>query len=110
MTYRHKRDQCTKEARDIIENILSENVSNYDMTDSGGGGLSEKSKETVHIENGANVLVSDMDREGNNLDKMERYKPSQEFDFEVSEVKEGFEKKKKRRNYIEFREDYVNIR
>ncbi len=110
MTYRHKRDQCTKETRDIIENILHENMSSYDMTESSGGGLSEKSRETVHIENGANVLVSDMDKESNNLDKMERYKPSQEFDFEVSEVKEGFEKKKKRRNYIEFRADYVKIK
>lgn len=85
-------------------------MSSYDMTESSGGGLSEKSRETVHIENGANVLVSDMDKESNNLDKMERYKPSQEFDFEVSEVKEGFEKKKKRRNYIEFRADYVKIK
>lgn len=109
MTYRHKRDQCAKETRDIIENILRENVSSYDMIDSGGG-LSQKSKETMHIENGANVLVSDIDRDTDNLDKMEHYKPSQEFDFEVSEVKEGFEKKKKRRNYIEFRADYVNIK
>jgi hypothetical protein len=110
MTYRHKRDQCTKEARDILENILCENVSNYDMTGDRGGGIPEKTRDTVHIENGANVLVSDVDRENNNLDEMEEYRPSQEFDFEAREVKEGFEKKKKKRNYIEFRADYVKIK
>lgn len=110
MTYRHKRDPCAKEARDIIENILNANVSIYDLTETTGRESTEKSRDTVHIDNGANVLVSDIDRENDNLSEMERYSPTQEFDFEVTEVKECFEKKKKRRNYIEFRDDYVRIK
>jgi hypothetical protein len=109
MTYRHKRDSCTKEARDIIENILNEDSFNYDLTDASDGGPTIKTGKSVGIDNGANVLVSDVDREKNNLDEIERYRPCQEFDFEAMDVKECFEKKKKRRNYIEFRADYVKI-
>jgi len=99
-----------KETREIIENILHANASNYDLAETTDTESSEKSRDTVHIENGANVLVSDVDRENNNLEEMERYKPSQEVDVEVMEVKECFEKKKKRRNYIEFKADYVKIK
>jgi hypothetical protein len=105
MTYRHKRDPCTKEARDIIENILRANTTNYDLTETSD----VESRKTVHFENGPNVLVSDVDREKNNLDEIEKYQPCQDVDFEALDVKECFEKKKKRRNYIEFRADYVKI-
>ena len=44
-----------------------------------------------------------------NIEHLESYQPSQEMEFEVSEVKDCFEKKKKRRNYIEFRPDYSKI-
>ena len=37
---------------------------------------------------------------------VENYQSNQEFDFEVEEIKDCLEKKKKRRNYIEFRPDY----
>ena len=40
------------------------------------------------------------------LEDMENYEPNQEMDFEVDEVKDCLEKKKKRRNYLEFRPDY----
>jgi len=40
------------------------------------------------------------------MEQMETYEPTQEMDFEADEVKDCFEKKKKRRNYVEFRSDY----
>jgi hypothetical protein len=110
MTYRHKRDNCSKETRDIIENILNPETSDYDLSEVSGEKSLGKSKETVFIENGANVLVSDMDRENNHLEEMGSYQPCQEVDFEAIEVKDCFEKKKKRRNYIEFKADYVKIK
>jgi hypothetical protein len=110
MTYRHKRYLSTKDARDIIENILNANASSYDLSDASGERSFGKPRETVFIENGANVLVSDADRENNHLDEIENYQPCQDVDFEAMDVKECFEKKKKRRNYIEFKADYVKIR
>jgi hypothetical protein len=110
MTYRHKRDNCSKETRDIIENILNANASDYDLSEVSGERPPEKSKEKVYIENGANVLVSDIDGENNHLEEMGSYQPCQEVDFEAIEVKDCFEKKKKRRNYIEFKADYVKIK
>jgi hypothetical protein len=38
---------------------------------------------------------------------LERYIPSHEVDFKASEVKETFEKKKKKRSYKEFRPEYA---
>jgi len=110
MTYRHKRDSCTKEARDIIENILRENTAEYDLTETSSMESRIESEKKVHFENGANVLVSDVDRGSNSLDEIGEYQPCQELDFEAKEVKDCFEKKKKRRNYVEFRSDYVKIR
>lgn len=40
------------------------------------------------------------------LEDLETYEPGQEIDIEVADLKEGIEKKKKKRNYIEFRKDY----
>jgi hypothetical protein len=47
-----------------------------------------------------------VDEECVSLEDLESYEPGQEIDIEVAELKEGIEKKKKKRNYIEFRKDY----
>ena len=105
MTYRHKRDQCIKNTKDIIEKILGIHSDEYDLAEKSQEGYYSKSKEATHFSNGANILVTDTDSNCSNFDEMENYQPCQEFDFEVAVVKEVFEKKKKRRNYLEFRED-----
>jgi hypothetical protein len=99
-----------KNTKDIIEDILRERDADYDLTDSSHTGYSPKPRDSVQIENGANVLVSDDARECADLNDLENYRPCQEIDFEVTEVKEIFEKKKKKRNYIEFREEHVKVR
>ncbi len=99
-----------KNAKEIIEDILRAKDADYDLTVSSHKGYSLKRRDMVHNENGSNVLESDGARECTDLDEMGNYRPCQEIDFEVMEVKEIFEKKKKRRNYIEFREDHVKAR
>ncbi len=54
--------------------------------------------------------MSDDARECADLNEMENYRPCEDIDFEVTEVKEIFEKKKKRRNYIESREEHLKVR
>ncbi len=57
----------------------------------------------------ANVLRGEAEPPINgeeSMEDMETYETTQELDFEVDEVKDCLEKKKKRRNYIEFRSDY----
>ena len=44
--------------------------------------------------------------EDGEMECMDTYEPTQEMDFDVDEVKDCLEKKKKRRNYIEFSPDY----
>jgi len=56
-----------------------------------------------------NVLSGEADTETGkegSVGNMETYEPTQKMNFEVDEIKECLEKKKKRRNYIEFRTDY----
>jgi hypothetical protein len=40
------------------------------------------------------------------IEHMESYESTQDIDVEAEEVKDRVEKKKKRRNYVEFRPDY----
>jgi hypothetical protein len=99
-----------KDTRDIIENVLLVQSADYDLTEASGVKAAPESREIAHLENGSNVLVSESEHETDNLDDMETYRPSQEIDVDVTEVKEGLEKKKKKRNYIEFRTDYMKIK
>jgi len=70
--------------------------------------VSPKSADKKHGSS-SNVISENTDQASSDeraMDEMESYKPTQEMDFEVDEIKECLEKKKKRRNYIEFRPDY----
>ncbi|NHI89651.1 MAG: hypothetical protein EAX87_09015 [Candidatus Thorarchaeota archaeon] len=40
------------------------------------------------------------------MEDIQNYEPTQEMDFKADEIKDCLEKKKKRRNYIEFRSNY----
>ena len=121
VTYRHKKDPCMKETKEIVENILRMKASDYDLTDPSEIVTSGK---TIQInrreEHEANVLPDDteevmgecsedeviVDGDCVSLEDMESYESGQEIDIEVTELKEGIEKKKKKRNYLEFRKDY----
>jgi hypothetical protein len=99
-----------KDTRDIIENVLLTHSADYDLADTSSVKTTSRSRDLVHLENGSNVLVSEKDPDSRNLDDMETYQPCQEVDIDITEVKESFEKKKKKRNYIEFKADYMKTK
>lgn len=108
VTYHHKRGSCAKETREILANILQMKKSEYELIDPSTSSFDSKPLDEIH-EDSANVLPGSADEipdEEDVMEDMETYEPTQEMDFEVDEVKDCVEKKKKRRNYIEFSPDY----
>ncbi|MFX1605143.1 MAG: hypothetical protein ACFFDD_04495 [Promethearchaeota archaeon] len=106
MTYHHKRGSCAKETREILANILQMKNSEYEILEPSA--TSSKPSEQKR-EDQANDLSGAIDEEASEVharESMESYESTQEIDFEADEVKDCLEKKKKRRNYIEFRPDY----
>jgi hypothetical protein len=105
MTYHHKRASCCKETKEILNNILQMKKSEYDLFESPPASrpakLSNEQQDNVNVLSGNETVVVDESMEG-----MENYEPTQETDFKADEIKDCLEKKKKRRNYIEFRSRY----
>jgi hypothetical protein len=109
-----------KDTKEIVENILHMKASDYDLSDPSEIVTSGKAIQIIERESHeTNVLPSETEEmmecdsdealvEGEciSLERLESYEPGQEIDFEVTELKEGIEKKKKKRNYIEFKKDY----
>ncbi len=113
-----------KETKEIVENILQMEASDYDLADSSEIVTSGKTVQIMrHKELETNILPHDteelledcseneeiVDGECISLEDMETYEPCQEIDFEVTELKEGIEKKKKKRNYTDFRKEYEEM-
>jgi hypothetical protein len=108
LTYHHKRDPCAKETKEILANILQMKKSEYELLDSSATSFADKPEDQIHNDS-ANVLPGTADgisSEDSAMEEMETYEPTQEMDFEADDVKDCVEKKKKRRNYIEFSPDY----
>jgi hypothetical protein len=60
------------------------------------------------LDNGTvNLLPGEGEPVEVDFEELESYEPTEKIDCEAATVKESFEKKKKKRNYIEFRPDYV---
>jgi hypothetical protein len=55
-----------------------------------------------------NVLPGESEDIEVDFEEFESYEPTEKIDCEAATVKESLEKKKKKRNYIEFRPDYVS--
>ncbi|MFW9834239.1 MAG: hypothetical protein ACFFEK_09610 [Candidatus Thorarchaeota archaeon] len=94
-----------KETKEILANILQMKKSDYELTKA----ISVSSQELQDEEETEkpNVLSGDAeDTSKEEQEVMEDYESTQVMDFEVDEVKDCLEKKKKRRNYLEFRPDY----
>ena len=125
MTYHHKDKSCEQETKSIVQNIFRSNSEEYHLT---------KTSETARFMHTSNSLPSEVDENilpneaSFDLDKdesvdmksreaadcvteedLERYLPTHHVEFEASEAKEESEKKKGRRNYVEFRSDYRKI-
>ena len=57
-------------------------------------------------DNGSTNVLSGTD-EAVDFDELESYEPPEKIELEAAAVKDFIEKKKKNRNYIEFRPDYA---
>lgn len=116
MTYQHKRDPCSKETKEILQNIFRHDLETYHLAERKSEATGAQQGST-RKENGmanvlpaeAAVLLSSRGEAANpgSSERLERYTPPREVDFEATEAKDSFEKKKKRRNYQEFRPDYA---
>ena len=115
-----------KETKEIVENILQMESSDYDLADSSEIVTSGKTIQIMrHEDHEVNTIPENteelmedcseneeiVDGECVSLEDMETYEPCQEIEmeFEVTELKEGIEKKKKKRNYIEYRKEYEEM-
>jgi hypothetical protein len=125
MSYRHKKSAYRKSPEEILGNVLRLGLISYEFF-----GTPEIEEEIVSTEksipvDSPNVLPEDADDIYDDeeeeevlvlpplpkpeLESSEQYVPIQELQFEVREVQEVIEKKKKRRNYLEFRVDYGKV-
>jgi hypothetical protein len=110
-----------KDTKEIVENILQSKASDYDLADSSEIVTSGKTIQIIRSgTNETNVLPADteelidycdedeimVDGKCVRLEDLESYDSGHEIGIEAADLKEGIEKKKKKRNYIEFRKDY----
>ncbi len=117
MTYRHKKAACSKKTREILERYAGHNDKKYASVQFAGmvnledaekleeGDKTEAENvqdEEIQIEDDIQLPPMPV----NETEIFEDYVPIQEVSFEVEATKEEVEKKKKKRNYIEFRADY----
>ena len=118
MTYRHKKTICAKKTREILEKytrLSDEKYASVQFDDAVNTETTEKLMDE-DVEEAENVLDEDVDcieeiqlppMPVNETEGLEDYTPIEEPTFEVEATKEEVEKKRKKRNYVEFREDYA---
>ena len=119
MTYRHKKMICSKKTREILEKYTSHSDKKYASVQFDSVVNVEVAEKVMDEEcpEAENVREEDtefMDDEiqlppmpVNETEGLEDYAPIEEPTFEVEATKEEVEKKRKKRNYVEFREDYA---
>lgn len=127
MTYQHKRTRCAKETKDLLENIAKLRKTEYDLmetTEAVKVGspfddvLSGESRSNVLPGQARTVLQEEGHQESDEKEiqvhdhdgeEFEDYKPTIEVKLDAQQAKEIFEKKRKHRNYAEFRFDYGHV-
>ncbi len=121
MTYKHKHEKCATETKEILENILKLRKAEYDFIEEAKSvTVGNPMEQILRDESAENVLPGASDEilsEGDevvvekpvemNFEDLENYTQAQEIESEPTKTKAILEKTKKRRNYIEFRDEYV---
>ncbi len=112
MAYQHKDSPCSKETKEILENIMSFKKRDYELAASDTPQeISEKSVD----ESAANPLTSEAEEiltevstlgSSADIEGVEQYAPVRELNFDVAECAHVHEKKKKCRNYLEAKMGY----
>ena len=106
MSYHHKRKSCSKKTREILEEILQMEKAEYRMVEFAS---TVEEPKPDYADNGTvNLLPGEGEPVEVDFEELESYEPTDKIDCEAAAVKESLEKKKKKRNYIEFRPDYVS--
>jgi hypothetical protein len=97
MTYQHKKGQCVKDTRDILTKLVLEiKKSEYAMMKGSSEDEGESDTEGRNILHPADEMPAS--------EQLEEYSHPRQVKFKSSEAKESFEKKKKKRNYLEFKD------
>lgn len=122
MSYRHKRTECSKKMREILEEFEYQEENKYGLPQvesavndtakrEGSGGESEEEANVRAREAGGRIEqeVPIPPTPVNEAEVLEEYIPIKEASFEVEEAKEKMEKKRKKRNYREFRSDIISV-
>jgi len=115
MTYRHKKTICSKRTRDILERYTRQDRKYASVQFASLVNIEETEKNMEEeVPEAENVLSEEVDcieeiqlppMPVNDTEILEDYTPIEEPTFEVEATKEEVEKKRKKRNYVEFRED-----
>ncbi|MHA2378380.1 MAG: hypothetical protein ACXADO_02780 [Candidatus Thorarchaeota archaeon] len=122
MSYRHKRSACSKKTREILEDFEYQEEDKYGLiqVEKAVNPAAKRERARSKQENGSNVRASEAEEiveqeipvpplPVNEAELLEEYVPIQEASFEVEAAKEDIEKKRKKRNYREFRSDYAKV-
>lgn len=119
MTYRHKREKCAQETKEILEEVLKLEKEEYGCLDCAesvrvGNPMEKILAEEVPreaVKSQAEAIMSEVDdssevsQEGH-IEDLETYVATDEVSPEASESSLETLKKKKKRTYVEFRKDY----
>jgi hypothetical protein len=115
MTYRHKKMICSKKTQDILEDYTRQDGKYASVQFASVVNIETREKSMEEeVPEAENVLDDDVDcideiqlppMPVNETEGLEDYTPIEEPTFEVEATKEEVEKKRKKRNYVEFRED-----
>lgn len=120
MSYEHKDELTTRDAKQILTNILPAGQEEYELeirpsTAELPNNQDEAEGEEANVlPEEADALITEMDDSSIPGDatleseegKVDQYDDEDEFDFDPEEPKRAFEKKKKGRDYVEFRDHY----
>ncbi len=121
MTYSHKRKKCAKETKEILENVIRGHKAKYAFINEGQTVVVSNPIERVAKDAGKiNVLetkpehglekeveIEDKSKsEPSETEGMENYQPNREVGDPRSEIKKVVQRDRKRRNYVNLRDEY----
>ena len=120
MTYKHKRGKCSKETKEILEDVLLAKEEEYGCIDCAGTISVKNPMEKVikeeapaqQMKSQSEAIMEEATREEQTASPqqnhdLESYQPPEELRISKENgVKEISDKEKKKRAYIEFKKDY----
>lgn len=120
MSYEHKTEQSSRDPKSILANVLQTSEEEYELditpvTPEGPDNQTEAKEDDENIlPEEADTVITEMDDDSAvhrqspqpEEDRVEQQDDEDDIDFDPEEPKRAFEKKKKGRDYVEFRDEY----